>query len=1119
MKKREKRTRSALSLVASTLLLKGTLCMAAPSGGEVVAGSATIDQVNNTTNITQTTNKASINWQDFSIASDEAVNFIQPSSSSITLNRVVGTNKSIIDGMLNANGQVFILNQNGVLFGKNAKVNTAGLVASTKKLLDEDFMSGNYSFKGDSRNSVINKGTINITDEGYALLLADDVLNEGVIQAVQGKIHLISGDEVAVNLNGNSLIELSINKSVLDALVRNKGAVYANGGEIYLTTNSVDSLLKSVVNNTGIIEANSIEEKDGKIVLFAHNGLVKVDGTLQAKEGFIETSGKEFDIENSANIEAKTWLIDPTNITISDASAYETALGNGTDTIIQTQNDGSEEGNIYVNDSITWNAASKLTLDAHNSIYINEDITAQHTNGQVALHYGQKDVEASNSANYFIKKGKAINLQAGNNFFTKLGSDGGLKSFSVINDWNSMMSINTSNLNGNYALGSNLSSAYPLTNPIGYNDFFTGTFDGLGHTINNIFAPNDYLRDRGVGLFPFNKGTIQNLSFNIIFYNFPDISSSLAGLSTENKGTIFNVHAKTEMRNGLYMLGGLVNVNYGDIINSSAEMISNTVADHHIGGLVALNEGNIENSYTTGNILQSSEGAIGGLVAENTSTGTIKNSYSHIAVKGKNTVGGVVGINLGEISNSYNTGDVTGTNKVGGVAGSNYNKISNSYNTGNVIGTNYVGGIAGINSGDDSAEIINSYSIGFLDAINTGNNFGGIVGYNSGTIQNSYFKGKLTESGSVQYMGALAGTNTGTIQDSFSILDKYIIKTSNDFKGAAVGYLSGTLENSFVSLNTTNNTIRFFVASIEEGGEIINSYYNSDTFKGINNPTFAKSTQELQSIQTFNAWDIQIDRNHDAIYPFLAWSSDNSGAYTAKWVIGKTPLNFFLTNHEKTYDGTVTQLSTLWDAKSIFGDYGESLNHSSDYRFIYNNTASTRLQKNVGEYSNISVEILHPDYILNSGNTAKVTVKPKEVSLNASKIYDGTKNLDGFVHITTGVNGERLNYQNALAHTDVIGDDNFIESIILKDSTTALASNYILPTLNTQNAQVSILRKPIVTTKPTDTINSIVSTASNTHAQKKIVLPTLNRVSFKNSIVSIDNEGIRLPSKVSLDLE
>jgi filamentous hemagglutinin family protein len=248
MKKREKRTRSALSLVASTLLLKGTLCMAAPSGGEVVAGSATIDQVNNTTNITQTTNKASINWQDFSIASDEAVNFIQPSSSSITLNRVVGTNKSIIDGMLNANGQVFILNQNGVLFGKNAKVNTAGLVASTKKLLDEDFMSGNYSFKGDSRNSVINKGTINITDEGYALLLADDVLNEGVIQAVQGKIHLISGDEVAVNLNGNSLIELSINKSVLDALVRNKGAVYANGGEIYLTTNSVDSLLKSVVN-------------------------------------------------------------------------------------------------------------------------------------------------------------------------------------------------------------------------------------------------------------------------------------------------------------------------------------------------------------------------------------------------------------------------------------------------------------------------------------------------------------------------------------------------------------------------------------------------------------------------------------------------------------------------------------------------------------------------------------------------------------------------------------------------------------------------------------------------------------------------------------------------------
>uniref|UniRef100_UPI0011E02AF9 two-partner secretion domain-containing protein n=1 Tax=Aliarcobacter cryaerophilus TaxID=28198 RepID=UPI0011E02AF9 len=99
----------------------------APTGGTVVSGTATINQNGNTTNINQSSNKAIINWQDFSIKSNETVNFNQPNANSITLNRVIGNEKSIIDGALNANGQVWLVNSNGVLFGKNAKVNTAGI--------------------------------------------------------------------------------------------------------------------------------------------------------------------------------------------------------------------------------------------------------------------------------------------------------------------------------------------------------------------------------------------------------------------------------------------------------------------------------------------------------------------------------------------------------------------------------------------------------------------------------------------------------------------------------------------------------------------------------------------------------------------------------------------------------------------------------------------------------------------------------------------------------------------------------------------------------------------------------------------------------------------------------
>ena len=177
-----------ISLVVSAFLVGTTLLHSAPSGGVVTSGTASIAQSGLTTNITQSTQKAAINWQNFSIASSEVVNFNQPNVSSITLNRVVGNEKSIIDGALNANGQVFILNSNGLLFSKTASINTSGLVATTMNLSDTDFMNGNYAFKGDSTASIINQGTINISDKGYAALFGKEVINEGIIKATLGKV-------------------------------------------------------------------------------------------------------------------------------------------------------------------------------------------------------------------------------------------------------------------------------------------------------------------------------------------------------------------------------------------------------------------------------------------------------------------------------------------------------------------------------------------------------------------------------------------------------------------------------------------------------------------------------------------------------------------------------------------------------------------------------------------------------------------------------------------------------------------------------------------------------------------------------------------------------------------
>ncbi|WP_052433645.1 two-partner secretion domain-containing protein [Sulfurospirillum arsenophilum] len=424
-----------ISLVVSALLVGTTLLYAAPSGGVITSGSAAISQSGSITNIDQSSQKASINWTTFSIGSTETVNFNQPNSSAITLNRVIGNEKSIINGALNANGQVWILNSNGVLFGKNASVNTAGLLATTKFLSDADFQKGNYTFKGDSKESIINQGSIDIANSGYATLLANNVSNEGTITAVKGKIELVGANEVSINLNGNSLVNLTVNKGILDALVENKGALIANGGEVYLTTNAVNELLRGVVNNTGVIEAKTLDDVAGKITLYAHGGIVNADGTLDASAttsgngGFIETSGETVNIAKSLHVttlaaQGKTgkWLIDPVNYTIAASGGNETGAalaGRLAGTNIEIQADNT----ITVNDAITW-SANKLTLNSGGNIYLNADLTATGA-ATLAFYYGQASADGG-SSRYTVADGVNILIPTASAFTWKKGSAGTL---------------------------------------------------------------------------------------------------------------------------------------------------------------------------------------------------------------------------------------------------------------------------------------------------------------------------------------------------------------------------------------------------------------------------------------------------------------------------------------------------------------------------------------------------------------------------------------------------------------------------------------------------------------------------------------------------------------------
>lgn len=639
-----------ISLVVSALVGSVTILSASPSGGVVTSGSANISQSGATTNITQSTNKATINWQNFSIAKNETVNFAQPNVNAITLNRVVGNERSVIDGALNANGQVWILNSNGVLFNSTASINTAGLLATTKNISDADFNAGNYKFTGESSASVINMGTIEASDNGYVAMLANTVQNDGTIKAYKGSVHLTGASEATINLNGNSIVTLTVEKGVLDALVENKGAVLADGGEIYLTTNAVDELLKGVVNNSGIIEANSIDDVKSHVELFAHGGTAKIGGTIIAKDGFVETSGKYFDFLG-ANIKAGEWLIDPVNVTIDStlATAIQTALGTGNVTIttngactgVTCAGTGSD-GNINVNSAITWATAQKLTLNADNNIYINADITASNAAGKLALYYGD-------SGDYHINA--KVNLTAGENFFTKKTSDVTETTWTVVTDSATMQGMTLNDTSKHYVLGIDLSlSGTNNWTPIGYGSYyFKGKFDGLGHTVSNVHINKPV--QNYVGLFgQTDSATIQNIG-------------------------VMNVNITGQER-----VGGLVGFAYHSNITNSYTTGGSVNGTTYIGGLVGFTNGTIANSYATESVTATGDYA-GGLVGR-AEGGSITNAYATGAVTGSDYVGGLVGMNMGgsAITKAYATGAVSGTAHFGGLAGHNANStISSSF--------------------------------------------------------------------------------------------------------------------------------------------------------------------------------------------------------------------------------------------------------------------------------------------------------------------------------------------------------------------------------------------------------------------------------------------------------
>jgi filamentous hemagglutinin family protein len=306
-----------------------------PGGGQVTAGGAAIATVGQAMTIRQTTERAAISWEGFSVGDGHAVSIVQPSAHAILLNRVVGADPSVIRGALTANGRVFLLNPNGILFAPTAQVDVGGLVASTLAMTDADFMAGRLTFAGGGSAAVINQGNLVAQPDGhggFVVLVAAKVVNEGAISAGQGSVRLAAAARVTLSLGG--VVGLVLEQGAVDALVANGGAIRAPGGDVLLTATAAGDLPSATVNHTGVIEAQTLSTgEQGRILLLAPGagGVVRVGGRLDVGApaggdgGFVETSAFHVAVDPAVVITAwapfgrtGTWLLDPDVINIAN---------------------------------------------------------------------------------------------------------------------------------------------------------------------------------------------------------------------------------------------------------------------------------------------------------------------------------------------------------------------------------------------------------------------------------------------------------------------------------------------------------------------------------------------------------------------------------------------------------------------------------------------------------------------------------------------------------------------------------------------------------------------------------------------------------------------------------
>ena len=875
-----------------------TRALCNPDIDKVSAGNVQIiSQSPNTLEVSQTTDKAIIEWHSFNISSNETTHFQQPAGG-VALNRVDPTHGvSQIYGQLSATGKIILVNQAGIFFGPGAHVDVGGIICSTRDITDKNFLADKYVFQKSSNynGAIINNGTIKAEDYGLVSLLASNIINNGLIQARFGNVALASGDKITIDLYGDQLINFSVDKpnneagvdqnnNMIKDAVKNTGEILADGGMISITTKAALNVVDNAINMQGILQAKSIQQHKGVIILEGDHfnqsyvsgkidatgldvnqsggnvlvsgnhiyldsssqidasgeknggkifiGIKKQDAALTSKNttiiapgaklfadallagsggdivaasdhftaaygdfsahggalsghgGYIETSAPKLDVDHIGMINAKAknirdygvWLIDPSDVAITDAATQNisfsggtftpTALGalgvvlnagelgtrlNSANVRVITTNALSplQNGDITVNDpanqlQTNWGStATTLTLEADRHITISSNISLSGTNQGITLNAGETANAGSVILNGALNGGFALIITTGSTGTVTLGSTIGgitpLKSLAI--SGSSGIAINTTTVSSTgaqtYSNAATLGSVCSVTG---------GTISFQGVT----------------------------LGANTLTVNTTAANSSIAGVVSGSGGIVKSGSGTLTLSSAVNTYTGSTTINAGTLsVGTLANGGSNSSLGAPTGGSATIGLGSSSAgvlSYTGGSVSTNRAMTIGGAGG-----GTVQATSGSATL----TLTGNINTNGNPITFNANTGNITDS----GVISSSGSLIKTGTGTLILSGVNTYSGVSTINIGTLQLGIANAISASsdvtlanaasaifnlnnFNDTIGSlagGGSTGGNVSLGSAILTTGANNNSTTYSGVISGTGSFEKSGTGTM--------------------------------------------------------------------------------------------------------------------------------------------------------------------------------------------------------------------------------------------------------------------------------------------------------------------------------------------------------------------